>query len=243
MADTARPVDFEPQINPRARVSLRRLGREQQPLLVIDDVLLNADALVEVAGACTFGVPEETYYPGFNAPLPRSYFIALLAVLRPSFERAFGIKDDTSLMASGFFALATTPFDAFTPYQKIPHYDQLFSDHLACVHYLNHQTAAGTGFFRHKATGFECVNPSRRDLYLDLVRSELLESEPQLTRFCGADTPNFEMIDQVEMRFNRMVLYPSHILHCALFEGVELSADPRKGRLTANSFYRPRDGY
>lgn len=233
--------DFEAIINPEAKVSLRRLGLEKNPLLIIDDVLANAEALVDIAAKSQFGAPDDTYYPGFNAPLPRAYFEVLLCTLRPSFERAFGIGGDTALIAHGFFALATTPFEDFTPYQKIPHYDQMHSDHLACVHYLNHQETQGTGFFRHKATGFESINPTRRDLYLDLIRSELMESEPLLTQFCGLQTPNFEMIDQVDMVFNRMLIYPSHVLHCALFADVDLNADPRVGRLTANTFYRPRD--
>jgi hypothetical protein len=47
------------------------------------------------------------------------------------------------------------------------------------------------------------------------------------------------MLDQVEFRFNRAVIYPSFVLHCALFDGAALDSDPRKGRLTLNSFFSP----
>jgi hypothetical protein len=48
------------------------------------------------------------------------------------------------------------------------------------------------------------------------------------------------MIDHVDLRFNRLVIYRSNVLHCALFDGTALSDDPRNGRLTANSFFSPK---
>jgi hypothetical protein len=42
----------------------------------------------------------------------------------------------------------------------------------------------------------------------------------------------------VEARCNRLIVYPACVLHCALFEGARLDADPLTGRLTANSFLK-----
>ncbi|ESQ91567.1 hypothetical protein ABAC460_06160 [Asticcacaulis sp. AC460] len=227
-------------INPKAEVHLRRIGREGHPLLIIDDVLLEPEALVGMAAEAEFAPPTGTYYPGLNAALPRSYLETLLPVLRPSFERAFAIGRDTPLVANGFFALATHRLEDFGPWQKIPHYDQLHPDHLAMVHYLCHGQGGGTAFFRHRATGYESVNPQRREAYLGTVQGELDREGHLLTGYTGPDTPNFEMTDSVEIRFNRLILYRSNVLHCALFDGAKLDADVRMGRLTANSFFRPR---
>lgn len=226
------------RLNPAAQVRLRRVGREAWPLLVIDDVLLDPEVLVELAAATPFGAPHAAYYPGLNAPMPRPYLEALMPVLRPSFARAYAIAAEAPMVASGFFALATEPVERLSTLQKIPHYDQVEPDALAMIHYLAHDQGGGTGFFSHRATGYEMVTPARRETYLNTLAAEL-ETVGELTRFTGPETPNYAMLDAAEWRFNRLIIYPSNVLHCALFEGARLNDDPRTGRLTANSFFKP----
>ena len=226
-------------LNPKAQVQLRHLGREQQPMLVIDDLLLDPGAMVDAAAAADWGPPNGTWYPGVNAGLPDAYLDNLLRQLRPSFGRAFGYAPQTELNVHGFFALATWRLAQFGPWQRIPHYDQPFPGHLAMVHYLNDAQSGGTGFFRHRPTGYESITPSRREAYLAETTAWLAAEGEVLTGFAGPGTPRYEMYDHVAFRFNRAVVYPSHALHCALFDGTALSDDPRKGRLTANSFFAP----
>lgn len=227
------------RLNPAAEVSLRRLGAEQTPLLIIDDVLADPDGLVDVAAAAAFGPPMSVWYPGVNAAMPEAYLQALLPALRPSLQRAFGMAATAPLAAMSFLALSTQQLDALQPRQRIPHYDQPDPQVLALVHYLGRYQGGGTGFFRHKATGFETIGPSRRDDYARAIDAELALHGESLNAFTGPQTPGFEMTGAAEWRFNRLVIYPSCVLHCALFDGARLEADPRTGRLTANSFIRP----
>ena len=47
----------------------------------------------------------------------------------------------------------------------------------------------------------------------------------------------FEQIGQVEGLYNRVVAYPNSLLHSGrILPGFDFSADPAKGRLTANLF-------
>lgn len=231
--------NLELRVNPAARVNLRRIGGEHNPLIVIDDILIDedADALAACAVSASWTPPEATYYPGLNAPLPSSYLRTLAPVLRSTFERGFGLPGDARLNVYGFFALATWGLERFGPLHRIPHYDQPNPRSLAMVHYLCRDQGGGTAFFRHDATGYESIDAVRREGYMVTVADEIERDGQLLTGFAGPDTPNYEMIDHVEMRFNRIVLYQSHVLHCALFDGAHLSDDPRTGRLTANSFY------
>ena len=80
------------------------------------------------------------------------------------------------------------------------------------------------------------ITPERRDAYGQYVDRELIEAGDRLDGFTGPSTPNYAMIDSVEARFNRLIVYRSASLHCGLFEGAHLSDDPRTGRLTANTF-------
>ncbi len=231
-------VTYELRPNPDAKVKMRRTGEEGHPLLVIDDFALDPDALVDIAAASPFHAPETTWYPGVNADTPDAYLDGLLNILMPSLRRGFGFGD-VRLRARSFFALSTKPLAELVPLQRIPHYDQTNPDCLAILHYLGRDQTGGTGFFRHKSSGFEAIDPGRRDAYRQMVDADLAAIGDRLDRFTGPDTPNYEMIDQVEPQFNRLVIYRSNVLHCALFDGARLSEDPRIGRLTANSFVEP----
>jgi len=226
------------QINPAARVQLRHYGEEQNPLIVIDDLLLNPQELVECAVAARFSAPEATYYPGLNAALPAAYLETLVPILRPSLMRAFNVGN-SALVARAFFALSTKSAEDMVPLQRIPHYDQPDPRCLAMVHYLGRDQAGGTGFFRHIPTGFESIDRHRRTGYMQQVKEELEALGDRLSGFTSALTPNYELLESVEPKFNRLVAYRSNVLHCALFEGARLTDDPRTGRLTANSFLTP----
>jgi hypothetical protein len=75
---------------------------------------------------------------------------------------------------------------------------------------------------------------------MQTVAREIARDGETLTGFAGPETPNYEMIDHVKLRFNRLVIYRSNVLHCALFDGAKLSENPTVGRLTANSFFSPK---
>ena len=224
------------EINPRAQVEMRRFGRGGHPLLIIDDFLLSPEDIVDFAAHVAFGPPRVPAYPGVNAEMPEGYLQAVFHALRPSFARGFGLTPETPVHVTGFLALATLPLEQLQPRQRIPHYDFVVPGNLAVLHYLGHAPGGGTGFFRHDATGFELIDAARRDTYADHVERELAEAGDRLNGFTGPSTPNYTLIDSVDAKFNRLIVYRSACLHCALFDGAQLSDDPRTGRLTANTF-------
>ena len=219
-------------------VRLRKVGAEQQPLLIVDDVLADPAAMVDAARAADFYRPPHTNYPGLNANLPEAYYRTLVTALRGPIDAAFGVKASAVLKFFGFFALATTPAERTTPMQMIPHLDGPDPNRLAMVHYFCPEGFGGTGFFRHGATGFESVDATRTDAYAAALEAELAQ---QRTSFAGADTPGYDLIDQVEPVFNRLILYRGHVLHAGLLGQGGGSADPAMGRLTANGFIEAVD--
>ena len=188
MSDT--PV-VDIRLNPDARVKLRPIGRELNPLLIIDDVLTNPEDMVRAAADASWAPPNGTFYPGVNADLPVSYLRALLPALKPSFARGFGLKQDQPLVAYGFYALATWGLERFQPLQRIPHFDQPNPMSLAMVHYLCKDQPGGTAFFRHRSSGFESIYHARRDSYMQTVTQEIARDGDRLTGFAGPDTPNY----------------------------------------------------
>ena len=221
-------------LHPDIKVQLRRIGNEAQPLMVVDNVLADPGAMIDAAQRADFYVPEHTKYPGLNAPLPEGYYQTVVTALRGPIEAAFGLPRDAWVKFFGFFALATTPADQAEPIQKIPHHDTLDPDRLAMVHYLCRGDFGGTGFFRHKSTGFESVDADRQAAYVAAAKPAL-EAAP-LTGYADSGMANYELVGEAEMVFNRLVIYRTHVLHSGLLGRGPLSHDPAIGRLTANGF-------
>jgi hypothetical protein len=223
-------------IGRQIRVQLRHVGEERQPLLVVDDVLADPYAMIDAARAAAFHAPPHTHYPGLNAPLPQAYYRTVVAALRGPIEAAFGLSRAVGLDYFGFFALATTAARDADPIQKIPHHDGPDPDRLAMVHYLSRADHGGTGFFRHRGTGFESVGPERHAPYVAIAQAQLAATGLGGATYAGAGLADYALIDQVEPVFNRLIVYRNHVLHSALLGPSAASADPGQGRLTANGF-------
>ncbi len=228
------------KLNPDLKISFSRIGYEEQPLLVIDDLLLNPDELVEMAASSKWSMPNETYYPGINAQLPEAYSKTVIEGLREHIARAFNIPKNQKLIVNGFWGLTTLPLEEFDPWQKIPHYDRAELDHLAMVHYMNKDQKGGTGFFRHLPTGFESISPNRVQEYRDYVTNWIENGGDKLLKnYAGNETPDFELFHSVPFKYNRIAIYPSYVLHCALYDASNQDGNPLTGRLTANNFIIP----
>lgn len=223
--------------NPDARIQGRYIGRERQPLLVIDNVLKHPETMVRYAAEQSVFQPpsERSNYPGLNGGLPPDYVGELARALRPLLHKGFGIPEQAYLSCQGFFGLTTTRPGDLRPLQRIPHCDSPNIHRLAIVHYFCGAPYGGTGFFRHLPTGFESVDHRRYNHYRDTVEAELAVSEIPAA-YANPSTPQYEQIDYVDAVFDRLAVYRTTSLHSACLNDAELSPDPESGRLTANSF-------
>jgi hypothetical protein len=226
----------EPDFNPNASMEFLSIGTDQEPVLVIDNVLLNPDVMIEYAAQSNFGPPpESSRYPGRVAPLPDSYRSQITELLRHPMVGTFGTNPGFRPANYGFFGLATTPAQDMLAAQAAPHIDSHRLNSFATVHYLSRAPFGGTAFFRHKATGYEVVTPIRSDGYRRKRRQELDEYKD---RPLADILALYEEIAYVEATFNRLVFYRASLFHSARMESrAGLSDDPRKGRLTANMFF------
>ena len=232
MTDTAPALE----INTRPRFERRLVGNEGNVVFIADDVLVNPEVLLESAVHSPFGAPpSNSRYPGKVAPLPDAYIKLLQTELRHPMVHLYGMNTLFNTPVYGFFGLATVPAAEFAPVQTAPHTDAVRLNSFACVHYLSHGAFGGTAFYRHKATGFELISPIRSDKYARMRREELAQVEGQGAQ---AIESQYEEIDYVEPKFNRLVFYRAGQLHRSkLDSNAVLTDDPRTGRLTANLFF------
>lgn len=219
-------------------VRLVHIGLERNPVMIVDEVLQDPQAMIDVACSTPFYVPKHTNYPGINARLPAAYYESVIGALRGPLEAAFDLPRAAHLSYFGFFALATASAAEAQAIQRIPHRDSTNPQRLAMVHYLCRGNFGGTGFFRHRATGFESVDATREDRYVSIAKREL-ETTAASASFASERTASYELIGQSPAIFNRLIVYRSHVLHSALLGPGGWSADPARGRLTANGFIGP----
>jgi hypothetical protein len=234
-------LDFRPHSQITARTD--RIGAEDSPVLVIDNFAADPQALVDhAASLAPFPPAEQTFYPGVRAPVPMPFVQGAHAYLEATLREAFGLGDQVVVSGGWDFSLVTRPPAELTLRQRMPHIDSTHPGNLALLLYLASADQGGTGFYRHRSTGYETITEDRFDHYEARLKADVAAfGEPQ-GYICG-DSPIFERIADYEAVFNRMLIYRGRNLHSAsLAPDFAGSPDPRSGRLTLNLFlhFRPK---
>ncbi len=217
-------------------VTVHRIGREGEPVAVIENFTPEPGALRD-DGAMRVFAARDDYYPGVKAPVPDDYIAAQLAVLRPIFRDVFGITNRISVLDI-CYAIVTAASDTLALKQRLPHVDGLAPGGLALIHYLVPGGSDGTAFYRHRATGFETIDRARSDSYFAHLNQDLRIHGPPPLAYLDGSTPIFERIGHFDGHFNRALIYRGRLLHSgAISADRALTSDPKTGRLTITGFF------
>jgi Family of unknown function (DUF6445) len=223
-------------LHPNFRLQKLTIGREQAPLIVIDNFVAHPDDLVDIAAAKLFG-EVVSYYPGVRSKVPLTYQRFIIEKLRDVLAGYFGISAPALRFTNCHFSIVTTAADKLDYLQQIPHIDSAFSKELAFIHYLFKADLGGTAFYRHRATGYEYVDEARRPEYWRIVAEEREGPDRATGGYINGDTPLYEQVGCQEGVFNRMLVYRRNSLHSgALAPNFVPDPNPRTGRLSINGF-------
>lgn len=222
--------------HPELRVQRLRIGREEAPLLVIDNLVAEPDELVELAASKLFS-DAPSYYPGKRAKAPLSYQRFIIEELRPLIVEHFGLASRQLRFTECNFSLVMTPSENLSYLQRLPHVDSLQNDEFAMIHYLFRANHGGTAFYRHRETGYEFVDKSRQLAYLAHVEREKSGPNAPASRYINGDTFLYERIASEDGVFNRFLMYRRTTLHSAsIASSFDPDPNPRSGRLSINGF-------
>ncbi len=230
---------FAPGANPQ--IELLQVGQERRPVLILDGLLTGVEGLVDFAAETARLAPVKAaanFYPGVRAPAPPGYVQALITALRPHLAETFGAPVDGKAHVTCALSMAVLPADQASLVQRLPHIDTTAPTQLAILHYLCGPEHGGTAFYRHRATGFEAIDPERAPTYLVAFRGEIADGTKVGDGYIAASDPLYEQTAVVAPAFNRIVVYASNLLHAGVLPDRPASLDPRHGRLTANTFFR-----
>ena len=222
-------------ILPNPKVSVRKMGRESEPLVIIDGFSGRVDTLLDAAYAAKYQHAGASY-PGLRSWADPSYLDIRRDLMMQIMTQVFGFTKGVKLDASTF-SLVTLRQNELAPLQRIPHYDHAGGEVIAVMHYLLGPETGGTAFYRHRRTGFETITPAREAAYYDALAEDEREHGMPPARYYYGETDWFEQIDAVEAQPDRLVLYRGRQLHSGVIpDPAALSPDPREGRVTINMF-------
>jgi len=222
-------------------IQVYEVGREGGRVVVIDDFLADPDALIAQAAALApFPDMRENYYPGLRRRVTPdegifAYVDTTCQAVAPVMREIFGVNRFRITEAG--FSLVTRPPSELHDSQRVPHNDSFSLDDFAVLHYLNRGDMGGTGFYRHRRSGYELVDAGRSPSWQAGLDADLAAYGPPAPAYFNETTPVWEKIGEVGWRFNRLLIYPGALFHSGLIpDDFAFSPDPLHGRLTGNIF-------
>jgi hypothetical protein len=219
--------------------TLHVVGREEQPVVVVDGFLRDPDSMVRFAVDEAVFAAATSDYPGVLASVPAPYVEALLFGLDPQLRTIFGVDPAFVQVLNSFYGIVTRAPTELKLSQQVPHFDNLEPGALAVLHYFCDSSQGGTAFYRHRATGYESIDSARVSEFVTSLQGEMRDAPQHGGGYIATSNRLFEQTERIEARFNRLLVYRSRILHSGqIGPTTSLSADPRTGRLTTNTFLR-----
>lgn len=227
------------ELHPQIRIEKLSLGREGAPLVVIDNFVAEPDRLVKKATTAQF-TSGGRYYPGIRVKAPPSYEHFLTTHLPSLVGKFFDLANSSLRLSMCHYSLVTTPRAELTLLQRLPHVDSLAPEGIATIHYLFKEQHGGTAFYRHRATGYEYLDPVRGPMYSRVLDAECAGPDRPIFEYINGDTALFEEIARADGVFNRMLVYRRNSLHSGSIDRAFVpDPNPLTGRLSINSFVDP----
>jgi hypothetical protein len=224
------------------RPELRRVGKSQSPVVVIDEFSRDLDRILEIAASLTPYPAHTNYYPGLRRVITRAdeaadaYLVETCERAGQFIAGAFGV-DRFDLLEASFSMVTTSPAN-LSPAQRAPHFDTTDQKHLALLHYLHVPPGSGTAFYRQRSTGIERVDDANLEQFVRAAKMDAAKLPADSGYIQGSDD-FFEQTGAVEAVLDRLIIYQGSLLHSGIIPpGMSFSSDPREGRLTANLFVR-----
>ena len=228
------------------RVPIADTGLGQHAAWVIDDVLLDPQALqaLAITHRQRFVAAPHNAYPGLEWQMDEVVSSRLSEFFTLHVRGLLGGRRTLSMYSR--LSMATLQPGQLRPLQRLCHRDRFGTSAgqgvAACVIYLfDAAQLGGTSFYRPRRPIADIESDIRRwnSLSDDSFTQELGAPPAYLT----ASNAHFELVQTVPAAWNRAVFYDGGQFHSSHITQPELlSSDPAQGRLTLNGFFVTRQG-
>jgi hypothetical protein len=223
------------------KIEVREIGDQASRIIIIDDLTPSPERVVDLAaGLAPFPTKEaDSFYPGLRRNIRQGpafgYVDWVCGTLGPLLPQVYPIT--TFRITDAAFSLVTQPEHSLNALQSVPHFDNADPNGFAILHYLSPFPSGGTGFYRHRSTGFERITEDRVDRFRAALDADYGPTGGPPSGYFSGSTPVFEETARFDAVYNRALVYQGCLLHSGLLpETFNFSPDPRLGRLTGNIF-------
>ena len=87
------------QINPKASLTVRNVGEEKTPVIIIDDFAEDTGDIIDYAcRSVKYGPDDTSAYPGVRGTLPRSYVRTVLNTIYRLLFQVYSVPDSLGLI-------------------------------------------------------------------------------------------------------------------------------------------------
>lgn len=230
--------------NPRPRIERVRL-RNDRFCYVIDDALVDPDALVQlaVANRAVFSPVNFSAYPGNYLEMPAPIAARLDGFFAEHLRREFDARRTQDVRCR--LSMVTLPPSALRPFQMICHTDghhldpRRHSIQASVLYLFKDERLGGTSFYEPVRSAEETAL-----LFRDantLQAAAFTQKYGIAQGYLCASNDWFTQVGRVAAKWNRIVFYDGSMLHSGdIFAPEKLSDDPLSGRLTLNGFFTSR---
>ncbi|MCF2946732.1 DUF6445 family protein [Paraglaciecola aquimarina] len=220
------------------KITKQYFGNENIPILIVDNFVEQIEQLTEFSKNLKFE-RNSPFYPGIRAATPTDYQELIVNSLRKTLVEFFELPNSQLTFPVSHYSIVNTPAEKLNLLQKIPHFDSLDKNGLAAVHYLFKDDLGGTSFYRHRKTGYEMINQSRKIDYLRSLESE--NDGPNMPKksdgYINGNTPLFERIGEQQAKYNRIIFYRRNSLHSgSIPKNLIKNSHTSNTRLTISNF-------
>ena len=218
-------------------ISVEKIPHEDPEICVyvIDDFIENPSQLIDYArNKAYFGRvgDDKTAYPGIRDRLPTAYEDILNEALKLVFV------EQVATIHRSMLSLTTLNPSQLSTLQKMPHVDALGNSQFASVHYLCDKEHGGTAIYRYTKKNLVRLREENYDVISEMVE-QVKNSPEEHSGYLTEDTSLFKRELLIEARLNRLIVYPSNLLHCAVLSSPRsLLNNVAEGRLSVASFFR-----
>jgi len=202
-----------------------------KPCVVIDNFLLDPNALVELAcrQRANFSTPSRNAYPGIEWQMPDDFSARLNDFFILHVRKLLGARRTVSMYSR--LSMITLQPDELAPNQRLCHQDQLSEDPQHCfgasvLYLFKNPALGGTSFYRPRADHVASANPNQPSA----PSGYITDSNAEFEKFCT-----------IPPLWNRIIFYDGTIFHSGhITQPGLLNSDPLSGRLTLNGFFTCR---
>ncbi len=187
------------------KIHRREIKNTNIPVIVVDNLYVNPEEVRNFSSTLPY---TKSKYVLSNSPGKRVKLDLDIRHLQDFTYELIG-KEKTNQLTSFVIFNRIRSDEILSESQTIPHTDTIPGLSHAMVIYLNkdEECKGGTAFYRHKKTGIEFVKGI--DDFTKVFESE----KSSYDNFITDSNDDWELLELIEMKFNRMVMYPPNIYH------------------------------